>query len=290
MKVLVTGGSGFIGSHLIKELSKEHEVINYDIKEGYDILNKEQLNSLENIDCVFHLAADPDVKSSINPSNCFEKNVIGSYNVLEFVRKKNIKNLAFTSSCTVYRQGIDLKEDSPLEPVSNYGASKAAIEMFISSYSHAYGINATIVRFANVYGKGSTHGVMYDFYQKLKKNPDKLEILGNGLQKKSYIHVTDAVKGLITAWKNTKGLEVYNIGHDEWTSVNEIAKEIISALKLNPKISYTGGSKGWAGDISKIRLNINKIKSTGWKPEVSFKQGIKEYINSLNSLTALSNP
>ncbi len=281
MRILVTGGSGFIGSHLIKELSKEHEVINYDLKEGKDILDKEQLNKLENIDCVFHLAANPDVKSSINPEDCFKTNVIGSYNILEFIRNKGIKNLVFISSSTVYKQGVNLKEDSLLEPVSNYGASKAMIEMLISSYSQCYGINATIIRFANIFGEGSTHGVMYDFYKKLKNNPKELEILGDGNQKKSYLYINDAVKGVITAWKNTKGFEIYNIGHDEWITVKEIAKEIISILNLKPKFKLTGGEKGWTGDLPKIKLNINKMKSLGWKPEISIKQGVKKYINYL---------
>jgi len=280
MRVLVTGGSGFVGSHLIKELKKEHEVINYDIKEGKDILDAEGLGK-ENADVVFHLAADPDVKSSINPEKCFKINVIGSYNVLEFARKNNA-GIVFISSSTVYGNGTNFKEDSPLRPVSNYGASKAAVEMMIRSYHHSYGIKATIVRPANIYGEGSTHGVMFDFYNKLKKNPNELEILGNGLQRKSYIYISDAVSGIITAWENGKDFGIYNLSTDKTTSVNEIASLICRELGVNPFLKYTGGERGWVGDIPAISLNNEKLKSLGWKPRICLEEGIRRYINWLS--------
>jgi len=204
MKTVITGGAGFIGSHLVDALVKEgHEVIvidNYlsglslkNEKAKYidkDITKDDIIEDLKGTESVFHLAADPNVKTSAeNPSESFKLNTIGTFNVLEACRKADVKQIVFTSTSTVYGEAkvIPTPEDYPCEPISNYGASKLAGEAYLSSYSHSYGIKGTSLRYANIFGERSNHGVIFDFFHKLKKNPDKLEILGDGKQEKSYL-------------------------------------------------------------------------------------------------------
>jgi len=298
MKILVTGGTGFIGSHLVDKLIDEgHEVIVLDINLNVDQKNpkatyimadivKDDLNSyFEEVETAFHLAADPMVNTSaIEPKKSFDTNVIGTFRVLEACRKNKVKQIVFTSSSVVYGEAkiIPTPEDSHLGPISNYGASKLSNEAYISSYAHSYGIKASIVRLANIFGERSTHGVMFDFYHKLKNNPNRLEILGNGEQEKSYLHVLDCVDAIITVWKGQeKIVDYFNIGSHEKTKVKEIANLMNKYLGINPSFEYTGGKRGWIGDVPIMLLDTKKLESLGWKNKISFENGVMRYISWL---------
>lgn len=301
MKVLVTGGAGFIGSNLVEELAKNNEVIVYDnFSEGRkeflegikckivkaDILDLKKLTQeMNGVDECYHLAADPNVKDSYGkPIKNFEQDCAGTVNVLEACRQNNVKNFIFTSSSVVYGIAkMPTPEEAPIKPISNYGAAKAASENYIMSYSHLYGIKSTILRYANIIGPKSTHGICYDFYNKLKKNPNELEILGDGTQKKSYLHVKDCISASIFAKEHTTGeFDIFNVGSEEQISVKEITDEIIKFMGLNNvKYNYTGGKIGWPGDIPQMLLSINKLKKLGWKPKHTIKESINDTLTYL---------
>jgi len=295
MKILVTGGCGFIGSHLIDKLLEENnEIINIDNKSGGKYINNRVKNieadvTFENVqeyfkgvDMVFHLAADPMVNvSAEKPKKSFKDNVVGTFNILEACRKNDIKKIVFTSTSTVYGESknIPTSEEEFCEPISNYGASKLAGEGYISSFAHTYGIKGTILRLANIYGERSTHGVMHDFFFKLKENPNELEILGDGKQEKSYLHISDCVNAIMIAWKKQeKIVDYFNVGSDEKTDVISIAKKISKELEINPKFRFTGGRRGWVGDVPMMLLNSNKLNEIGWENKIDLNEGIKRYI------------
>lgn len=302
MNILVTGGAGFIGSHLTDKLIAEKHTVT--VLDNLHSGNKQNLNpkakllelnimdpkletTVTNYDAVFHLAAYPIVSASADaPKVSFENNVLGTLNVLEACRKNDVKQILFCSTSTVYgdTKVMPTPEDYHCLPISNYGASKLACEAYLSSYASTYGIKCTVVRYANIYGQRSNHGVMYDFYHKLKKNPNQMEILGDGKQEKSYLHISDCVSGTLTAFKKqTNQYGVYNVGSEDKHKVDEIAKYISKAMGLNPEFTYTGGARGWKGDIPVMLLDIKKLKALGWKPEVSFEQGIQKYVNWLKA-------
>lgn len=304
MKILVTGGAGFIGSHLVEELSKEHDVIVYDnfssgkkeflkginckIIKG-DILDLEKLKeAVKDVDIIYHLAADPDVrKSYYEPLKNFEIDAKGTLNVLEAARINDVYKLIFSSSSVVYGLAkMPTPEDAPIKPISNYGAAKASSENYMMSYSNLYNIKCLSLRYANIIGPRLTHGIIFDFYNKLKKNPTELEILGDGTQKKSYLHVKDCVSASIfAADKLNKKYDVLNVGSEEQISVKEIAELIVKEMRLqNVKYKFTGGKIGWPGDIPKMLLSIEKLKSLGWKPKYNIKESI---VNTLNYLKGL---
>jgi len=304
--VVVTGGAGFIGSWIVDKLVAEKCNITVidDLSAG-DLKNIEQYKDkiefvkadirdediLQKIcsgkDTIFHYAADPDVRSSVvNPTNSFKINVYGTFGILETMRRLDIPNIVFASSGgTLYGQ-VDVfptPEDTQFRPISAYGATKAITEMYLSAYSASYGITAVSLRYANIFGPKSTHGVMFDFFQKFKKNPKELEILGDGKQVKSYLYISDCIEGsLLAAKKTTKGFEAYNVGTDSWTTVNQIAEIIADELGLKDvKYSYTGGQGGWKGDIFKMLLSIEKLNKAGWSPKISTEEGIRLYIKWL---------
>ena len=309
--VLVTGGCGFIGSHIVDMLIKNDFFVtvvddlsaNSDIsyiktyieKEKADfhkisIQNYENLLNLDSsYNSIFHLAAQPDVNYSVNnPRIDFETNVIGTFNILEFMRKKDISDLIFASSVgTVYGEPDvhPTPEYYPLKPISNYGAAKAAAEMYFSSYSSLYGLNITSLRLGNVYGPRSTHGVIYDFYHKLQKNPKELEILGDGTQAKSYLYIDDAIEAFaLTHQKMQKGFEVYNVSSDETTTVLKVAEELVRILGLSDvNYSFTGGKRGWKGDVTFTSVDIKKLKKLGWNPSTSISEGISKYVQWLKN-------
>lgn len=293
--ILITGGAGFIGSNMVELLSGENDITvvddlsnvddryirKYEGKEGFqfvkaDISAEGSLSRLERHDLVFHLAANSDVRGgSSDPKKDLRSNVIGTMNVLDFMRRSGSGELAFASSSTVYGETDVLptpESFGPYMPISSYGASKMACEGFITAYSHYYGIRASIFRFANIVGKNSTHGVIFDFINKLRKNPRELEILGDGTQRKSYMHVSDCVRSMVYVHERSSITDIFNLGNDETTSVKKIGETVIEKMGLeNVKVRLTGGvdGRGWKGDVKIAQLGIEKLKGIGWKNSYS---------------------
>ena len=299
MKALVTGGAGFIGSHLIDALVKKNDVICFDnfssgqrkfiehnmdkieLIEG-DLLNRKEIKkALKNVDIVFHLAANPDVRLGITNTNIhFQQNIVATYNLLEEMRIAGINKIVFTSSSTVYGEASTIptpENYGPLIPISLYGASKLAAEGLISAYSHTFDIDAIIYRFANVVGPRSTHGVIYDFINKLARNSKKLEILGDGRQKKSYLYIDDCINAMLFGLKTKNKVEIFNIGSEDWVDVKKIADIISEEMKLKPEYIFTGGidGRGWKGDVKIMKLSIEKLKSMGWEPHYSSAEAVR---------------
>ena len=311
-KILVTGGAGFIGSHLVDKLVLENNEVKVidNLSTGRksnlkNCLDKKQIELIvediknqgsifkhtKDTDTIFHMAADPEVRTGFTePKIAYEQNVENTFRLLENIRKSNIKQLVFASSSVVYGEPeiIPTPETfGPLFPISIYGGTKLACEGLISAYCSNYGIKGTIVRFANVVGSRARHGVIWDFIQKLKKNKNELNVLGNGKQTKSYIHVNDCVNGLLFSLKNTKNVDVFNLGNQDMINVLKIASIVCNTMNLkNVKISTSGGTKdgrGWVGDIKNMQLDITKVRSLGWKPkfdsESSVEKAAKEIMN-----------
>ena len=305
-KTMVTGGAGFIGSHLTERLIKNgNDVVVLDnLSSGYksnlkfcleeknlrliveDLKNKkETLPFLKDIETVFHMAADPEVRTGFaNPELAYEQNILNTYYLLENIRKSNVKQFIFASSSVVYGEPkvIPTAESyGPLIPISIYGGTKLACEGLISAYCNNYGITGTIVRFANVVGSRGRHGVTWDFIKKLKSNKNQLEVLGNGKQSKSYIHVNDCIDGfLFSASQTKKKVEVFNIGNIDKTNVLEIASIICKSMNLNKvNIVTSGGTadgRGWIGDVKNMQLDISKLNNLGWKPKLNSNSAIEQ--------------
>lgn len=302
MTIVLTGGAGFIGSHLVDALAEEEVTVFDDFSSGRkdflkganvkmirgDIKNFEEIRkACEEVNIVYHFAADPDVRrSSKEPLENFRIDVLGTVNVLEACRLNDVEQIVFASSSVVYgNTETPTPENAPLAPISNYGAAKASSEHYVSTYSQLYGIRSTVLRYANVIGPRLTHGVIYDFFHKLERNPEELEILGDGKQKKSYLHVNDAVQAtLLATEKNKKPFDVFNVGSEEQITVKSIAGLVISKLDLkNVKYKYTGGRAGWPGDVPVMLLSIEKLKSLGWKPKSTIKKSVLDTVNWLKT-------
>jgi UDP-glucose 4-epimerase len=236
------------------------------------------------VDEVWHLAADPSVKNS-TVKTFFEELKI-TRNILEACVKNNVKRILFTSSSTVYGEAVpNTPENYETKPISFYGASKLSCESLISAYCFLYKIQGFIFRLANIIGKNSTHGVIYDFIHKILKNNKNLEILGDGTQTKSYLHIDDCIEAMITARDNAKDLiNIFNVGSKDWNNVKEIAdivvEEMINANLINvkPEYHFTGGEegRGWKGDVKKMLLSGRKLEKIGFKPKLSSNNAIRE--------------
>jgi UDP-glucose 4-epimerase len=309
MKYFVTGGAGFIGSHIVDrlflqgsnyvtvydnlssgkiEFLKQHfERYDFNFIHG-DLLDFSKLKSaLQDYDMVFHLASNPDIAKSVKqPELDLKQGIIATFNVLEAMRLNDIKKIVYTSGSGVYGDvGKTFTDESfgPLLPISMYGASKLSCEALISAYCHLYGIQTWIFRLANIVGPRQTHGVVLDFIKKLKKNPYELEILGNGEQSKSYLYIDDCINAIFLAIrKANKKVNVFNVATLDYIPVNEIAKIVCEEMGLkNVRYKYTGGNRGWIGDVPHVRLNITKITKLGWKPRFSSKKAIKRAVKEI---------
>ena len=309
---MVTGGAGFIGSHLadcLIENGWEVRVIdnlssgakeNVNRLARLDVVDLKKVSEIVDVDwqvdVVFHLAANPEVRAGrAEPSVTFYDNVVSTFNLLEAMRKGNVKTHVFLSSSTVYGEAsvIPTPEDySSLRPISVYGASKLACEALSAGYAGAYGIRSLILRLANVVGPRSTHGIIPDFVRKLRHNPKRLEVLGDGTQKKSYIHVDDCVDGIQAALKgflrSDSKYTVLNIGNDDVASSLEIARIVAGEMRLEGVlIEPTGGvdgGRGWPGDVKTMLLSIGKLRALGWAPRYSSSEAVRLAARSLLSL------
>jgi UDP-glucose 4-epimerase len=307
--VLITGGAGFIGSHLTERLLKEgYRVTILDNFSSGDLKNikpfmdnsslttiKEDLKApsglnqiIKEYKIIFHLAANPEVKvGETNPQIHFEENILTTFNLLKAIQKSNVpKTVIFTSTSTVYGEASQIptpENYGPLIPISTYGASKLASEALITSYAHTYNHRALILRLANIIGPKSNHGVLIDFIKKIVKNPKQLEILGDGRQEKSYLYIEDCIEAITHLtnkfYKSKKRVDVYNIGSMDRITVKEIAKIVADEMETpNIKFKFTGGvdgGRGWKGDVKKMQLSINKLVKTGWKPKYTSKQAVE---------------
>jgi UDP-glucose 4-epimerase len=297
-KILVTGGAGFIGFHLCKRLSdltsnltiydnlssgkKENvkDVPKANFVKG-DILDLKKLRSLEKTDLIYHLAAQVVVPYSMeNPLEDFETNAKGTLQVLEKARKDDAK-LVFASSAAVYGNPtiFPTPEEYGFHPFSCYGLSKVVGEEYCQMYQSQYGLDITIMRFANVYGS-RCHGVIHDFLDKIAKNPGKLEIIGTGLQSRDFVHVSDVVDALVTVGSDDSANgKTYNIGFGTTTTIIDLAKMMLKILNLQAKTFITTTNVSWQGDVTKIWFDNSKAKKElKWNPELSLEDSIREII------------
>ena len=305
-KILITGGAGFIGSHFVEHLSNNNQIKIIDnfstgklenIKKFQDKIKiikgdlrdiNFTLKNVNDIDIIFHLAANYSVEYSFkDPIFDFESNAVTTLNVLEAMRKNDIPTIVFTSSSTVYGESdkFPIPEIAELKPISNYGASKVTAEMYIHSFSQLYDIKGLILRYANIMGPRSEHGIVPDFINKLKKDKKNLFILGNGKQKKSYLHISDCIDASLFLFENfNKNFDVFNIGSEEWITVDEIAKIVCEEMSLTKvKFGYTREDRGWPGDVPKFLLDISKLKKLGWKPKYTIEDSIRKTVEFLKN-------
>jgi len=303
LRVLITGGAGFIGSHLVDALAEHNEVVVLDDlssgrmenishhmdEEGFtfirgSIFDEHALRrACEGVDIVFHLAANPEVRiGAQDPWVHIEQNVLATHTLLEQMRREGIREIAFTSTSTVYGEAevIPTPESyGPLIPISTYGASKLACEALICAYCHSFSMRSWIFRFANIVGLRSRHGVIHDFIQKLLENPSRLEILGDGTQKKSYLYVRDCVDAILHSIESAQEeVNIFNIGSDDTTEVNRIAELVLDEMGLEDvEIVYVNelDGRGWVGDVRYMLLSCEKLRRLGWVPNHTSEESVR---------------
>lgn len=304
MRCLVTGGAGFIGSNLADRLlARGDEVVIYDnfstgqrkfieeatratLIEG-DLLDADKLGrAVRGCDFVFHLAANADVRFGLqHPTKDLDQNTIATSNVLEAMRLAGVKKIAFSSTGSIYGepQVFPTPETAPFPiQTSLYGASKLAAEGLIQAYCEGFGLTGYIFRFVSILGERYSHGHVFDFYKQLLDHPDRLKVLGNGHQRKSYLYVQDCVDAIFTAIdKATAKVNVFNLGTDEYVEVNDSIGHICKYLGLKPQLEYSGGERGWVGDSPFIFLDTAKIRSLGWKPKLTIAEAVVQTVKYL---------
>ena len=300
-RVLVTGGAGLVGSHLTERLLADNEVVVADdlskgerVPRGARFIEADMTDPEDvarvvtaDLDCVFHFAAYTDTNYA-NPRQLFEENGAMTYNVLERMDEVGVSDIAFTSSSTVYGEAPmpTPEEYAPLEPISIYGASKLADEGILSTYAHSHDFTVWLFRFANIVGPYQRGNVVPDFIEKLDSNPAELEILGDGRQEKSYLYVSDCIDAIRHVVEGTEAsMNIYNLGTRTTTSVTRIADIVADEMGLDPEYHYTGGDRGWPGDVPRMRLSIEKLAALGWTSELSsdeaVRRGARELIDEL---------
>lgn len=311
MRVVVTGGAGFIGSHVVETLlARAHEVVAVDnfstgspefLKEysGHPRLEIVEADLLadrlrlpeivEGSDVVLHLAAHADVRFGWdNPRRDLEQNFLVTHELLEAMRRTGVRRILFASTGSVYGEApvIPTPEDCPF-PVqtSLYAASKLATEGFLQAYVEGAGFSGTIFRFVSVLGPRYTHGHVVDFMRKLRDDPTRLEILGDGTQRKSYLDVSDCVEALLLFVDADHGCEVFNVGVDDYCTVKESAGWICERLGVDPAFEFTGGDRGWIGDNPFIWLDTSKIRSAGWSPRYTIREAVERTVDYLRENT-----
>jgi UDP-glucose 4-epimerase len=307
MRYFITGGAGFIGSHLADALIQAHEVTVFDNlssgkrahfahhldKKGFRFIQGDLkdfdhlLEAAKGHEAVFHFASNPDIARGLVETDLdLREGTLLTYNVLEAMRRNGIKSITYTSGSGIYGDQGDkaLAEDfGPLLPVSLYGANKLASEGLISAFCHMFGMSAYIFRLANVVGARQTHGVTFDFIRKLTEEPATLEILGDGKQSKSYVHVEDVVGAIFFVHgRRHEILNVYNVATDDTIDVTAIARTVVREMGLaNVEFVYTGGKRGWKGDVPVVRFDLRKIHELGWTARYRSADAITQSVREL---------
>jgi len=275
-----TGQEGFIREALSNKNFCLHRI---------DLLKRDALErAFEGVELVLHLAANADVRFGLqHPGRDLEQNVIATWNVLEAMRKHNVRRIAFSSTGSIYGEPavFPTPEDCPF-PVqtSLYGASKLSAEGMIQAYCEGYGMQGFIFRFVSILGERYSHGHVFDFYKQLLDHPDRLAVLGDGQQRKSYLYVEDCVDAILTAVEQSKAMvNVFNLGTDEYCEVNQSIGWICDTLGLKPRLEYSGGKRGWIGDSPFIFLNCSKMRALGWKPRLTIREAVVRTVEYLRS-------
>jgi UDP-glucose 4-epimerase len=310
--VFVSGGAGFIGSHLIRSLLKDSSVERVVIFDNFssgqqsyleDLSDEPRLeivradlkelsavtSAMAGCDTVFHLAANPDIAKAVTqPDIDFWEGTYLTQNVLEAMRVNKVPKILYTSGSGVYGENpeVAFKEDyGPCMPISTYGASKLACEGLIAAYCHMFELSGRAFRFANVVGARQTHGVGYDFIRRLKADPTRLRILGDGTQRKSYIHVDDVLAAIRLADERaTKPYDIFNVATDDYITVREIADLAVKACAIPPgttRYEFTGGDRGWKGDVPVVRFDCSKIKALGWQAQRTSAEAVSDAMKAM---------
>jgi UDP-glucose 4-epimerase len=315
MNILITGVAGFVGTNLARKFLKDKCNVVYGIdnmltgrRTHIEMLNQSpnfhflpldcrdlielRKAKLPRIDILFHLAANSDIAAAlINPAIDFDLGIATTHAMLEFSREQEVRHFAFSSGSGVYGEKpeeVFTEKSFVGKPTSTYGATKLASEALISAYSFMFDFKATVFRFSNLIGPFQTHGVIYDFMSKLKSNPNRLEILGDGTQLKPYIHISDAINGIMLSIENQTNLyEVFNISNNTATSVRDIATMVIDTLKLTKvEIKFQESDRGWKADIPKYMMSSDKLAKQGWKlqynSDAAVLEAIKENLTATN--------
>jgi UDP-glucose 4-epimerase len=309
-RILVTGGAGFIGSHLCDyfaeggnvvaavdnlSLGKESNISHLLGKNNFrfykqDLLNLVQMAGIfekEKFEEVYHLAANSDIaQSGKNPDVDMNNTLMTTYSILKLMKQYKVGKIIFSSSSAIYGETKNriLENFGPLFPLSHYGAAKLSSEAFISSFAENYNLQAWILRFPNVIGPRATHGVLFDLINKIKNNPAQIEVLGDGEQNKPYLYVKDLIDAIVFVRHNShKKINVFNIGVESRTKVKTIAKMIIDQLNLKTSIRYTGGDRGWVGDVPAFEYDLTEINKLGWKAKYSSDGAVRMSIKELIS-------
>ncbi len=311
MRMFVIGGAGFIGSNVVDVLiqrgcqvtvydnlssGRKQFISQYFGEDGFtfiegDLSDIEKLkDAMKGFEYVFHFAANPDIaRGMVETDLDLREGTILTYNVLEAMRVNNVRRVLYSSGSGVYGEvgAVATPEDyGPLLPISMYGASKLACEGMISAFCHMFDMQAWILRFANVIGARQTHGVCLDFIRKLKKNPQELEILGDGTQSKSYIHIKDCLEAIfLITQKAREKVNVYNVATDDYIDVTSIANLVVEEMGLkNVQYKYTGGDRGWKGDVPQVRFDLNKLHKLGWRAHHTSSQAVRLSVREILEL------
>lgn len=305
-KVFITGGAGFIGSHLVEELlAGGSDVVVYDnlstgrldflpLNQGQrlhviqeDVLNRDALlAAMGGSDFVFHFQANADVRGGTGNTRIdLDQNIIATWNVLETMRVLGIKSICFASSATVYGEPTVFPTPENYAPLqtSLYGASKFSCEAMIQAYCEYFGIHSFVYRFVSWIGERYTHGIVFDVMKKLQADSSRLPLFGDGTQRKSYLYVKDGVRGVMLGIEQAQGQKnIFNLGHDAFVTVSEVVRVILDELSLEDvKLEFAGGSRGWLGDSPLVHLDTSRLKMLGWKPDISIEEGIRRTVRFL---------
>ncbi|HSI12981.1 MAG TPA: NAD-dependent epimerase/dehydratase family protein [Chthoniobacter sp.] len=314
MRAFVTGGAGFIGSSLTDQLLADgHEVVAWDnfstgqerflekakTSTAFQLLRGDTLDlkalteAMAGCDIVFHFAANADVRFGLkHPEKDLQQNTIATFNVLEAVRANGIRRIAFSSTGSVYGEAktIPTPEDAPF-PVqtSLYGASKLAGEGMIAAYCEGFGLEGYIFRFVSILGERYTHGHVFDFYKQLQEHPGHLDVLGDGRQRKSYLHIGDCVQAMLHAVNRASArdakhrVQIYNLGTNEYCEVRDSIAWICARMGVEPELRFKGGDRGWVGDNPFIFLDTARIRGLDWEPKLTIRQGVERTVDWLST-------